>query len=228
MKVEGRSGCDARESRRARPLTATAGARAQVVHGLVALKGACSVLLCCQGGFSPLLLFPAAARFLKARRRPHGVLVAAARAARAPLLDDLVDGDLARIRGSCTSFQKEPKHLFAFGSVITADLTSFVGLPARRRAMRILVSWYPVRPYAHIRLYTRSHLSVSVAPRAASPRAGAPPGAGACRQPGLPGVYTISVTCRLPKVDLSVTEVVYTTKVVYLPVLINPGSQFDS
>ena len=36
------------------------------------------------------------------------------------------------------------------------------------------------------------------------------------------------LTCRLPKVDLSVTEVVYTTKVVYLPVLINPGSQFDS
>jgi hypothetical protein len=36
------------------------------------------------------------------------------------------------------------------------------------------------------------------------------------------------VTCRLPKVDLSVTEVVYTTKVVYLPVLINPSSQFDS
>ena len=70
--------------------------------------------------------------------------------------------------------------------------------PARRRAMRILVSWYPVRPYAHIRLYTRSHLSVSVAPRAASPRAGAPPGAGACRQPGLPGVYTIC--------DLSVTK----------------------
>ena len=91
--------------------------------------------------------------------------------------------------------------------------------------MRILVSWYPVRPYAHIRLYTRSHLSVSVAPRAASPRAGAPPGAGACRQPGLPGVYTISVTCRLPKVDLSVTEVVYTTKVVYLPVLIDPASR---
>jgi hypothetical protein len=135
-------------------------------------------------------------RFLKARRRPHGVLVAAARAARAPLLDDLVDGDLARIRGSCTSFQKEPKHLFAFGSVITADLTSFVGLPARRRAMRILVSWYPVRPFAHIRLYTRSHLSVSVAPRAASP-AGAPPG-GAYRRPGLSGVYTIF--------DLSVTK----------------------
>ena len=132
----------------------------------------------------------------KARRRLHGVLVAAARAARAPLLDDLVDGDLARIRGSCTSFQKEPKHLFAFGSVITADLASFVGLPARRRAMRILVSWYPVRPYAHIRLYTRSHLSVSVAPRAASP-AGAPPG-GAYRRPGLSGVYTIF--------DLSVTK----------------------
>jgi hypothetical protein len=141
MKVEGRSGCDARESRRARPLTATAGARAQVVHGLVALKGACSVLLCCQGGFSPLLLFPAAARFLKARRRPHGVLVAAARAARAPLLDDLVDGDLARIRGSCTSNQKKPKHLFAFGSVITADLASFVGLPAQP-AGGPCVSWY--------------------------------------------------------------------------------------
>ena len=68
--------------------------------------------------------------------------------------------------------------------------------PARRRAMRILVSWYPVRPYAHIRLYTRSHLSVSVAPRAASP-AGAPPG-GACRRPDLPSVYTIF--------DLSVTK----------------------
>ena len=185
-----------RAEERVRSLSATAGARAQVVHGLVALKGACSVLLCCQGGFSPLLLFPAAARFLKARRRLHGVLVAAARAARAPLLDDLVDGDLARIRGSCTSFQKEPKHLFAFGSVITADLASFVGLPARRRAIRILVSWYPVRPYAHIRLYTRSHLSVSVAPRAASP-AGAPPG-GAYRRPGLSGVYTIF--------DLSVTK----------------------
>ena len=33
---------------------------------------------------------------------------------------------------------------------------------------------------------------------------------------------------RLRKLPLSVTEVVYTTKVVYLPVLINPGSQFDS
>ena len=64
--------------------------------------------------------------------------------------------------------------------------------------MRILVSWYmyAVRPYAHIRLYTRSHLSVSVAPRAASP-AGAPPG-GAYRRPGLSGVYTIF--------DLSVTK----------------------
>jgi len=40
--------------------------------------------------------------------------------------------------------------------------------------------------------------------------------------------YILYLTCRLPKVDLSVTEVVYTTKVVYLPVLINPGSQFDS
>ena len=49
---------------------------------------------------------------------------------------------------------------------------------------------------AHIRLYTRSHLSVSVAPRAASP-AGAPPG-GAYRRPGLSGVYTIF--------DLSVTK----------------------
>jgi hypothetical protein len=71
--------------------------RAQVVHGLVAFKGARSVLLSCPGGLSSLLLFPAALRFLEARRRPHGVLVAAARAARAPLLDDLVDGDLARI-----------------------------------------------------------------------------------------------------------------------------------
>ena len=95
--------------------------------------------------------------------------------------------------------------------------------------MRILVSWYPVRLYAHIRLYTRSHLSVSVAPRAASP-AGAPPG-GAYRVPAARPVrrtYILYLTCRLPKVDLSVTEVVYTTKVVYLPVLINPGSQFDS
>ena len=50
-----------RAEERVRSLSATAGARAQVVHGLVALKGACSVLLCCQGGFSPLLLFPAAA-----------------------------------------------------------------------------------------------------------------------------------------------------------------------
>ena len=64
--------------------------------------------------------------------------------------------------------------------------------------MRILVSWYmyAVRPYAHIRLYTRSHLSVLVAPRAASP-AGAPPG-GAYGRPGLSGVYTIF--------DLSVTK----------------------
>ena len=56
-------------------------------------------------------------------------------------LDDLVDGDLARIRGSCTSNPKKPKHLFAFGSVITADLASFVGLPAQP-AGGPCVSWY--------------------------------------------------------------------------------------
>ena len=198
MKVEGRSGCDARESRRARPLTVChcGCARAGCPWPRRPQRRVLRAPLLPRWVLAPPAFPTAAARFLKARRRPHGVLVAAARAARAPLLDDLVDGDLARIRGSCTSFQKEPKHLFAFGSVITADLASFVGLPARRRAMRILVSWYPVRPYAHIRLYTRSHLSVSVAPRAASP-AGAPPG-GAYRRPGLSGVYTIF--------DLSVTK----------------------
>ena len=124
-------------------------------------------------------------RFLKARRRPHGVLVAAARAARAPLLDDLVDGDLARIRGSCTSFQKEPKHLFAFGSVITADLASFVGLPARRRAMRILVSWYPVRPH------TALH---AVAPLCVGRSAGRLASGGASWR-GLPAARPVRRTC---------------------------------
>jgi hypothetical protein len=36
------------------------------------------------------------------------------------------------------------------------------------------------------------------------------------------------VYLHVKKVTISITEVVYTTKVVYLPVLINPGSQFDS
>ena len=203
MKVEGRSGCDARGRAEERVRSLPLRVRAQVVHGLVALKGACSVLLCWStGGFSPLLLFPAAARFLKARRRPHGVLVAAARAARAPLLDDLVDGDLARIRGSCTSNQKKPKHLFAFGSVITADLASFVGLPAQP-AGGPCVSWYRGILYGRTPTYgfTRGRTSLCRSlrgPPRPSPRAGAPPGAGACRQPGLPGVYTIC--------DLSVTK----------------------
>ena len=74
--------------------------------------------------------------------------------------------------------------------------------PEGHALMRILVSWYILygrTPTYGFTVYTRSHLSVSrVAPRAASPRAGAPPGAGACRQPGLPGVYTIC--------DLSVTK----------------------
>ena len=33
---------------------------------------------------------------------------------------------------------------------------------------------------------------------------------------------------KVHKVALSVTEVVYTTQVVYIPVLINPSSRFDS
>ena len=223
MKVEEAASTSA-GARRSLPLRV----RAQVVHGLVALKGACSVLLCWStGGFSPLLLFPAAARFLKARRRPHGVLVAAARAARAPLLDDLVDGDLARIRGSCTSFQKEPKHLFAFGSVITADLASFVGLPAQP-AGGPCVSWYRGILYGRTPTYgfTRGRTSLCRSLRGPPRQRGRLP-AGPTGGPACPA-YILYLTCRLPKVDLSVTEVVYTTKVVYLPVLINPGSQFDS
>ena len=76
MKVEEAASASA-GARRSLPLRV----RAQVVHGLVAFKGARSVLLSCPGGLSSLLLFPAALRFLEARRRPHGVLVAAARAA---------------------------------------------------------------------------------------------------------------------------------------------------
>jgi hypothetical protein len=70
MKVEEAASASA-GARRSLPLRV----RAQVVHGLVAFKGARSVLLSCPGGLSSLLLFPAALRFLEARRRPHGVLV---------------------------------------------------------------------------------------------------------------------------------------------------------
>ena len=221
------------ESRRARPLTATAGARAGcpwsrrpqrrvlrpplLVHRWVlappAFPSGCAV----PQGPPPSTWRPRSGRASCESATP---------------LDDLVDGDLARIRGSCTSNPKKPKHLFAFGSVITADLASFVGLPAQP-AGGPCVSWYRGILYGRTPTYgfTRGRTSLCRSlrgPPRPSPRAGAPPGAGACRQPGLPGVYTISVTCRLPKVDLSVTEVVYTTKVVYLPVLINPSSQFDS
>ena len=63
----------------------------------------------------------------------------------------------------------------------------------------IVVSCTAVRPHTALR-YTRSHLSVSVAPRAASP-AGAPPG-GACRRPDLSGVHAHVYTI----FDLSVTK----------------------
>ena len=80
-----------------------------------------------------------------------------------------------------------------------------------------------LRPYVHT-ARTRQHavapLCVGLAPRRGRLPAG-PAGGPACP------AYILYLTCRLPKVDLSVTEVVYTTKVVYLPVLINPGSQFD-
>ena len=68
MKVEEAASASA-GARRSLPLRV----RAQVVHGLVAFKGARSVLLSCPGGLSSLLLFPAALRFLEAHRRPHGV-----------------------------------------------------------------------------------------------------------------------------------------------------------
>ena len=99
----------------------------------------------------------------------------------------------------------------------------------RLAVVGIVVSCTAVNVYPHTIIHRRSHLYLCVAPRAASLAGGAPPG-GACRRPPLPGVYIymLYLTCRLPKVDMSVTEVVYTTKVVYLPVLINLGSQFDS
>ena len=82
----------------------------------------------------------------------------------------------------------------------------------------------PARPYirlVHATTRGRRPLCVGLAPRRGRLPAG-PAGGPACP------AYILYLTCRLPKVDLSVTEVVYTTKVVYLPVLINPGSQFDS
>ena len=112
--------------------------------------------------------------------------------------------------------------------------SSFVGLPAAGGpcvSPGWLVLWYPVRPstYTRTQSYIAGRTSIYVSLRG-PPRspAGAPPG-GACRRPPLPGVYIymLYLTCRLPKVDMSVTEVVYTTKVIYLPVLINLGSQFD-
>ena len=83
-----------------------------------------------------------------------------------------------------------------------------------------------LRPYVPYGSYTANKhavapLCVGLAPRRVRLPAG-PAGGPACP------AYILYLTCRLPKVDLSVTEVVYTTKVVYLPVLINPGSQFDS
>ena len=218
------------ESRRARPLTATAGARARCPWSRRPQRRVLRPPLLPRLVLAPPA-FPSGCavpwRFLKARRRPHGVLVAAARAARAPLLDDLVDGDLARIRGYCTSNQKEPKHLFAFGSVITAELASFVGLPAQP-AGGPCVSWYRGILYGRTPTYgfTRGRTSLCRSLRGPPRQRGRLP-AGPTGGPACPA-YILYLTCRLPKVDLSVTEVVYTTKVVYLPVLINPGSQFDS
>ena len=218
------------ESRRARPLTATAGARAGCPWSRRPQRRVLRPPLLVHRWVLAPPAFPSGCAV------PQGPPPSTwrARSGRASCesatpLDDLVDGDLARIRGSCTSNPKKPKHLFAFGSVITADLASFVGLPAQP-AGGPCVSWYRGILYGRTPTYgfTRGRTSLCRSLRG-PPRheRGRLPARGPAGSPACPA-YILYVTCRLPKVNLSVTEVVYTTKVVYLPVLINPSSQFDS
>ena len=200
VELEGRSGCDARESRRARPLTATAGARAGCPWSRRPQRRVLRPPLLVHRWVLAPPAFPSGCAV------PQGPPPSTWRPRSGRASCESATPRRSRRRGSCSHpgiLYLFPKRAKTSVRIRKRDhrrsrILCWASGPARRRAMRILVSWYPVRPYAHIRLYTRSHLSVSVAPRAASPRAGAPPGAGACRQPGLPGVYTIC--------DLSVTK----------------------